>query len=325
MKPMGPREQLVGGGRALAERGRLAWGGAQSRFVGARLAADLYRRYRRTNATLAAGNLAYRLFFFLVPCMLLIISVAGYTTATGGSVEAGVGQMGLGKALGEAMSQAGEDAQSGWQLAMTVGVAGVVIGAYSLYRALFLSYAQMWELSATDLRRRFSSAVRFIVGLIAFIVFLWLMSWIRHHGPILGTAGVLASVGADLALFAVMSSALPHRGAQWVHLLPGAIAGGIAALGLQVATAVWLPNLIAARSETYGALGIAVAVLAYLALFGTTLVLVPLVNATWFDYVTEPGSPFTHGWLSRRFPVDHWHPLASGATGPAESDPGGSR
>jgi uncharacterized BrkB/YihY/UPF0761 family membrane protein len=50
-----------------------------------------------------------------------------------------------------------------------------------------------------------------------------------------------------------------------------------------------LPNQVANRSQTYGALGVALALFTYLAFLSFVLLLVPLINATWADYVDERG------------------------------------
>jgi uncharacterized BrkB/YihY/UPF0761 family membrane protein len=274
-------------GRALAARAAARWRDVERRVVVARLAGDLYRRYQRTNASLIVGSIAYRVFLLIVPAVLVIVGMAGYADVSGVDAGAELGEeMRLSEVLGAAVSRAGEDSGTGWQVAVVIGLIGVVTGGYGLYSTLFRGYAQLWELSVLEHRKRFSSSARFIGGLVVFIGFLALMAWIRKHGSIVGLLGVTVSVLANLALFVVLSVTLPHRGREWVNLVPGAVAGGAATVGLQVAAATWLPSQIASRSQTYGVLGIAIALLAYLALLGSVLVLIPLVNATWYDHVT---------------------------------------
>jgi uncharacterized BrkB/YihY/UPF0761 family membrane protein len=284
------REQLTGWGRDLGEQLSRRAAGIEARFVVVRFGADLYRRYTRTNATLIVGSLAYRLFLFLIPSMLVVVSVAGFAQSSGQDAGVEVGQkVRLGKAVGQVLSQAGQDSKSGWQLALVVGLVGMLLGAYSLYGTLFRGFAQVWEVPMASTRKSLSTGFRFVGGLVFFLAFLVLMSWIRRIGPVLGTAGFLSLLAASLVLFVLMSIALPHRGDDWVHLVPGALVGGAGTVGIQVFTAVWLPNEVASRSATYGALGIAIALLAYLALLGTVLIVVPVVNATWFEYLPEVG------------------------------------
>ncbi len=282
--------QIAERGQAVADRASDGWREVESRSVVAQLLADLYRRYKRTNASLIVGSLAYRIFLFIVPCVLVVVALAGYANASGGDAGAGTGQdLRLSEALRSAISQAGQDSGNGWHFALLIGLAGALMGAYSLYTTLFLGYAQVWELPSQENRKRLASIARFVGGLVVFIGFLYAMAWVRRHGPILGGAGITISIAVSLGLFVLMSLALPHRGHDWVNMVPGAVAGGAATLGLQTAAATWLPNQIADRSQTYGVLGVAIALLAYLALIGSVLVLIPLVNATWLDHVEARG------------------------------------
>lgn len=263
----------------------------EARVLPARLLVDLYRRYRRTNASLIVGSIAYRVFLLMVPATLVITALAGYSSASGEDPGVQFGtEMRLSEVLRAAVSRAGADSGNGWQVALIIGLSGVVVAGYGLYSTLFYGYAQLWELSAAENRKRLASSARFIGGLVAFVAFLAVMAWVRNHGAIIGVLGVAVSIVANLALFLLLSVALPHRGQEWVNLVPGAISGGIATVGLQIVAATWLPNQIAHRSQTYGVLGIALALLAYLALLGSALVLVPLVNATWYDHAAGTGA-----------------------------------
>jgi uncharacterized BrkB/YihY/UPF0761 family membrane protein len=100
-----------------------------------------------------------------------------------------------------------------------------------------------------------------------------------------------------LALFLVM----PRRAPAWYWLLPGCAFGSVAFLGLHAFATYYLPNKIGSASETYGAIGTAVAILAYLFLIGQIIVASGIVNTVWYDYVQEHGDPigWTH-WMEER-------------------------
>jgi membrane protein len=283
-------ESIAEQGRSMAERLAGWWADVEAQSVPAGLASDLVRRYQRTNASLIVGSLAYRVFLFLVPSALVVVAVAGSVNASGSDPGAEVGEpMRLGEALRTAISRAGEDSGTGWEVALMIGLAGILVSGYGLYGTLFRGYAQVWELSILEQRKRFASSARFIAGLVVFVGFLCVMAWVRGRGALIGGVGILVSIAVELVLFVLMSVALPHRGREWINMVPGAVAGGVATVGLQIAAATWLPNQIASRSQTYGVLGVAIALLAYLALLGSVLVLVPLVNATWYDHVEGGG------------------------------------
>lgn len=257
-----------------------------------RLGADFVRRYLRTNAGLLAGSLAYRIFLVLVPAALVIVAAAGSAYSQGVDLEAEVDEeMGLGQALARSIATAGEDAGNGWQVVLTIGVLGLLTGASSLFSAMHRSYAQVWEIPPNTVRRTTKARARFMLGFVVFLLLLWFLAWVRRVGPLLGLTGALLTIAAALALLVALSAALPHRASDPLHLLPGAVVGGAAVIGLQVFTAVWVPRQLENYSETYGTIGVAVALLVYLAVLGNVLILVPLANATWWDHVSAERTP----------------------------------
>ena len=65
--------------------------------------------------------------------------------------------------------------------------------------------------------------------------------------------------------------------------IPGVLVATVGLVGLNIFTVVWLPQELASLSATYGALGVAVATLSYLALLGYLLASI-LTNVIWHEY-----------------------------------------
>ena len=102
--------------------------------------------------------------------------------------------------------------------------------------------------------------------------------------------GVLATLAAFLAyagLWLLVSVRLPRRDAPWRALIPGALAFG---LGIEVLHAVIVyvitPWAIA-KQGTYGALGVAAALLVGLFLISRLIVVAAVVNATLWEQRTQ--------------------------------------
>ena len=89
-------------------------------------------------------------------------------------------------------------------------------------------------------------------------------------------------------LWLLVTVRLPHRGAPWTALIPGA---AVFALGLQLLHAfvvyVITPWAIA-KEGTYGALGVAAALLVGLFLISRLVVVAAVVNATLWERRTFP-------------------------------------
>ena len=92
----------------------------------------------------------------------------------------------------------------------------------------------------------------------------------------------LVTVGfAGLWLWTSMQ--LPHRNADWMDLLPGAIAVGVGCGVLQMAAAYLLAPYALQKQGTYGALGLAAAVLLSLWALGRLLIGGAEINATLWE------------------------------------------
>jgi uncharacterized BrkB/YihY/UPF0761 family membrane protein len=72
---------------------------------------------------------------------------------------------------------------------------------------------------------------------------------------------------------------LPHRPVRWHALLPGAAVVGVGMLFVNVFNVYITTRLVENRADTYGALGIAAALLFSLVLVGRLMVVSPELNA----------------------------------------------
>jgi membrane protein len=137
----------------------------------------------------------------------------------------------------------------------------------------------MWEYAPTGATRR----LRFIAGLVLAIAFIAVGRVLRTNLA-LGLAVNTGNIAAHLGLALLLLAYLPNRATRWHDLLPGAIVTAAGLIGLDIFTVVWLPHKLASLSQTYGTMGVAIAVLSYLALLGYLLVASILTNVMWREY-----------------------------------------
>ena len=98
--------------------------------------------------------------------------------------------------------------------------------------------------------------------------------------------GIIALVVFVLALaglWLVVSLHLPHADARWTDLIPGSLFYAIGFVGVQIFNVLILGQMIKEKSTTYGALGIAGAILLDLFLIGRVIVGAAVVNATLYE------------------------------------------
>jgi uncharacterized BrkB/YihY/UPF0761 family membrane protein len=87
---------------------------------------------------------------------------------------------------------------------------------------------------------------------------------------------------------------LPHpEDIDLWHLVPGAVVFGIGAEALHVVTVVWIPYLVSSKSETYGAIGIALVLLFWAYLLGRVMTASAVLNAALYTRRVSqlPGLP----------------------------------
>jgi uncharacterized BrkB/YihY/UPF0761 family membrane protein len=69
------------------------------------------------------------------------------------------------------------------------------------------------------------------------------------------------------------------EGTSWRDLLPGSLLFGVGVGMLHAATVVWFAPYLQAKSQTYGAIGAAVAILVWAYLLGRVATAAPALNA----------------------------------------------
>jgi uncharacterized BrkB/YihY/UPF0761 family membrane protein len=227
---------------------------------------------------LLAGALAYRLFVLLLPTALLFVSGIGlYADAANKSTGAAARDAGL---QGLIASQVASTAAGGARWAVfLVMVPAVLYAAARLYRAVAVAHAIAWHGSGRGVRTTPRGVGLLIVMLLATVVAVEVGGWARRHlelGDLIALVVYLVLIGgAWLAL----SGELPHRDAGWTALLPGAAVVGAGLLLVNVFNVYITTRLVEDRADTYGALGIAAALLFSMVLVGRVIVVSAELNA----------------------------------------------
>jgi uncharacterized BrkB/YihY/UPF0761 family membrane protein len=234
----------------------------------------------RVGGGILAGALAFRIFLFMVPVVYVIFTVLGVVSRALGhdpaqlATDAGI----TGVLAGTVVKVAD---QSAWTLATLVlgAVVTMLITAGSLLKALYVVHWLIWRVP-----RAKPAGLAPKLALIGLAV----------AGSALGVAvnDVRTSAGAAGAVLAVLlTTGLSFAGWWWVSwklphapvparaLIPGAVLMAIGADVLQLLTTYWIGNLVARKTSTYGAVGIALAVLLWVYILGRIMVASAGLNA----------------------------------------------
>jgi uncharacterized BrkB/YihY/UPF0761 family membrane protein len=231
---------------------------------------------------LLAGALAYRLFVLLLPTALLLVSALGLYSS---SVDESPGKIakdaGLHGLIGSQVAEAASGRHRG--VVFVLMIPAVLYALVTLYRAIAKVHGLAWHGSARGVRITPTAVATLGGGLAAQLVTAEIARWIRNGHVYGDLAALLAYVVLISGAWLMVSLKLPHRVVRWTALLPGAALFGVGLLCITVFNVYVTTRLVEDRADTYGALGIATALLFSLVLVGRLMVVSAELNAALDD------------------------------------------
>jgi membrane protein len=227
---------------------------------------------------LLAGALAYRLFVLLLPTSLLLVSglglYAGSVDKKPGVVVREAGVHGL---IGSQVAQAASG--HGPAVVFVLMIPAVAYALVTLYSAIARVNAIAWHGSARGARVTPAGVAVLAGALVVQLVSGAIIGWVRRGHQYGGWLALLAYVALIGGAWLAVSLQLPHRNVRWTGLIPGAALFGVGLLFVSVFNIYVTARLVEGRADTYGALGIATALLFSLVLVGRLMVVSAELNA----------------------------------------------
>jgi uncharacterized BrkB/YihY/UPF0761 family membrane protein len=250
-----------------------------------------YERDRDRAGFLLAGALAYRLFLWLLPFTLVIVGGLGFLEAsshdTPSDLADNLGVVGL---ASKSVSEAAADGERARYIVLGIGIVALYVASLGAIKAFRTVSALAWGVPAGPIRRK-PLAVLTCLGIIAaFFAVTVVGTAIRHEsaGP-----GAIATVLIGIAYVWLAFLALwvlPRPPVYWTAVLPGAIAFGLGLQAIHLVNVYFISYRISTSSETYGALGVAAALLLSLFLLGRLFVFAVMLNSTLWERKAGPAT-----------------------------------
>jgi uncharacterized BrkB/YihY/UPF0761 family membrane protein len=264
--------------RAQDERGHRGWLDATFEVVD---------RDVEVAGGIIAGALAYRLFLWLLPAGLVFVGGLGVLADMTSRSPKNLGNtLGIGGIVAGSL-QSASDSKSPWY-ALIVGVPLLLYATRSVLRVLIGTHRLVWgEVRTARPKPTYVDAAKLLGILVGFFVLAGLAGWARERSP---AAGLIATIGVIVGftgLWLWTSTKLPHLDAGWRDLVPGAVEVGVGVGILQLAAAYLFAPYALQKQGTYGALGLAAAVLLSLWAMGRLLIGGAEINATLWDRKTR--------------------------------------
>jgi uncharacterized BrkB/YihY/UPF0761 family membrane protein len=227
----------------------------------------------RVGGGILAGALAFRIFLFMVPVVYVIFTVLGSLSRALGHDPAQLAKnAGITGILADTVVKVAD--QSTWTLATLVlgAVVTMFITASSLLKALYVVHWLIWRIprvKPTGLPPTLALIGLALAGSALGVA-------INDVRSVTGAAGaflaVLLTTALSFAGWWWVSWKLPHAPVPARALIPGAALMAVGAVVLQLLTTYWIGNLVARKTSTYGAVGIALAVLLWVYVLGRIMV-----------------------------------------------------
>jgi uncharacterized BrkB/YihY/UPF0761 family membrane protein len=265
--------------RAQTERGR-------HRSVDA--AFEMVERDGDVGGGIIAGALAYRLFIWLLPLALVAVAGLGFAAdAASSSPEEAADSLGIEGLVSSSITNAAESPNR-WY-ALLIGIPALLWTTRSLLRVLIGAHRLVWsDVRAAAPKPTPLATLRLLALLLSFGAVTTLDSALRSWSPWPGLIATLATVAAYAGLWLLISLKLPHRSADWVELLPGALLCGLGIEVLNVVVVYVITPWALAKQGTYGTLGAAAALLFGLYLISRVVVGAAVVNAALWERRARP-------------------------------------
>jgi uncharacterized BrkB/YihY/UPF0761 family membrane protein len=277
-----PKRTLLGRFAAWLERAhalRRSVEAARDRSPALDATFETIERDSRLGGGMLAGALSYRLFVFALPLSFFIVSGLGLVAdALGVRPNVVVNSVGFAGTVTKQVESAAESGSDWW-----VALASFFVLVYVtrvLFRAVLIVHALAWEGSAAGVKVRARPLEIFAAGVFGQLLLVTGVGAVGHQTPIGGVVALVVLVAALAGLWLVVSLQLPHSDARWTELIPGSLFYAIGMIGVQLWNILILGKLIESKSTTYGALGMAAALLLGFFLMGRVIVGAAGLNAT---------------------------------------------
>lgn len=231
-----------------------------------------------------AAALAFRLFIFLVPFVFVVITAFPFIgDASNQSPRQLADSFGMAGLVANAIKSAND--LSFWsRLSLLVaGLIALVLASRSLVRVLRITHGLAWHARVPKLRRPTLAAVVLIGSILGIVLFGAWTNKLQDRVGVIGLAPMILAGAALVAVWTFVQYHLPRADVHWKKLVPGSILVAVGVEGLQIVTVVWFTRYIENKSETYGAIGAALAILLWAYFLGRIVVSGAMLNAALYE------------------------------------------
>jgi len=231
-----------------------------------------------------AAALAFRLFIFMVPFVFVVITAFPFVgDASNQDPKDLADKFGMAGLVASAINSANDLSFWSRLWLLLAGLFALVLAGRSLVRVLRITHGLAWHARVPKLRRPTVASLVLIASILGIVVF---GAWTNKLQDRVGPLGLVPMLLAGIALAVVWTFVqyhLPRADVHWTKLLPGSVLVAVGVEVLQIVTVVWFTRYIESKSETYGAIGAALAILLWAYFLGRIVVSGAMLNAALYE------------------------------------------
>jgi uncharacterized BrkB/YihY/UPF0761 family membrane protein len=229
-----------------------------------------------------AAAVAFRIFLFLVPYVFVLVYGFGlFSSATGSDPHDVAAKAGIVGLMASTIEVAADQSLFTRITVFLVALYALFSTARTFLKVLAAVHALSWQLRPPRRLKLAKPALLLIVLVTVAIALVQLINWMRDRSFIAGLGAELLFIAIPTAVWLTVSLRFfvhpPDAG--WRDLLPGAVLVGVGVQILHFITVYWIAHLLSSKSETYGAIGAALAILFWAYLLGRVLAASAVLNA----------------------------------------------
>lgn len=278
-------EELRGRADELRAQATTGLETATGRYPTARWVVDAYHRDRRRFGGLLAGGLAFKVFLWLVPYALLVVSVVGYAADYAQEEPSEMARdAGLSSALVSMVAKSVEASGRGRVFLLILGAWLTLWSGRGLVRAFGVIQTAAWDLPIRSAKGTWKGSALLLVFLTALFStqFLEGLLFSGSLGTDLVASAIMIAVTS--AIWLAGMAYLPRlEGVPWTALAPGALLMGVSMRVIAIVTTIYFADKLARADDLYGSIGIATVFLAWLFIVARLIVAATFLNASrWF-------------------------------------------
>ena len=243
-----------------------------------------------------AAAVGFRIFLFLVPYVFVLVYGFGlFSSATGEDPQDVAAKAGIAGLLASTIQVSAD--QSLFTRVVVFGAALYALFSTSrtLLKVLAIVHALAWQIRPARRRKLTKAALLLILLVTAGLALIQAINWLRDQSFIAGLGAEILFIAVPTVAWLVISMRFfvhpPDAG--WRDLLPGALLVGVGVQILHFVTVYYITHLVSSKSETYGAIGAALAILFWAYLLGRMLSASAVLNSARVGAATSrrPAAP----------------------------------